>query len=653
MAPPARPSLSITLPPNFEFHYDDGNLPKTPTQQDEDTQQSTMKPPPPPRPHFKVRRKRATIPDFHEPLPTSASLSSDDTIIPTIEMSEAVSEMSSPTFNTMSADLLAPIPAMQRFVTPPKTPARVIMPSFNSPTVQSPTNEWALINDSREQLKPAFERTGSVCSSFSDSSVSSCGSSAYSAPNNGSCTSPDSDVMDPFLETASSKLADTILLSPDTVRDSSPTAKRVKIHRHVKWTQMMDDHLWMTYMQYLQDPRVTPFKMLPGTSPPLGVCSRVAAKAKRTWSSHKNSASSGSGDAMMREGSPDTIRPTQDSNYKQPQWPRSESATRRRLRSLCRRKPSLSAHYQRLLRARSPSPFASSTVSRSSEPAAFSSRDLNVSLVTATAQSMQPEGMLAQLASDADLAQPQTSSAARIQRSADWFARIPRSQAHQKSLSLQSGLSLNTGFEMPAGASLFNAAPTLASPFDDVPDRAHLLHSMSATKSLGRTGIKGGPSLDSPVELSGAPTAPRKRRFRSDEDKSQRPTVQDVFTSHYQASADEPVIVRNRGFTVGAHRATNSLANLFSPPTSSADHEMTEAPAVPAIPEQFASHLGLPGSRSAPRRLAEPIPRLGSPFTETQYNTFPRSYIPSSVNPQPFQQRLRELAAHNNANGSS
>jgi len=350
----------------------------------------------------------------------------------------------------------------------------------------------------------------------------------------------------------------------------------------------------------------------------------------------------------MREGSPDTIRPDAK-EIKQPQWPRSESATRNRLRFLCKRKPSLSAHYQRLLRTRSPSPFQSSglvSAKRSSEPPsnAFSSRDMNVSLATATAPSMQLGAPLAQLASDDE---PQTQPK-RGTRPTDWFARIPRSQAHQKSLSLQSGLSLDTTTK--------EAGPAfLASPFDDNSHRFHVLQSMAATKSLGRTEFKPSkvPALDSPVELSGAPTLPRslKRRFRSDEEKPKRPAVQDVFGP---SSNDETDAGRNRGFTVGAVRATDNLSKLFTPPMPTADHEMAEVPAVTPMPDL--SHLDPPGSRSAPRRLAEPVPRLGSPFTEApnrQFNTFPRAYVPSASNPQPFQQRLRELQASAAANGST
>ncbi|TKA61396.1 hypothetical protein B0A55_11647 [Friedmanniomyces simplex] len=635
MAPPARPSLSITLPPNFEFHYSDGGLPRTPDRPLEE--QTPLNPPPPPRPQtFKVRRKRAAIPEFYESEPMSGS---SDMVIPTIEISEA--EMSSPVQPTPTMEgLLAPaMPAFQRLVTPPKTPTARPQFSFSSP-IESTANEWDLISSNK--LRPAFERSGSVCSSFSDSSISSCGSSAFSAPNLG-CASPESEATDPFLEDDMLK-EDKVVLSPDL--QSSPTAKRAKVHRDIKWTTPMDEHLWMTFLQYLGDPRVTPFKMLAGTPPPLGVCSRVASKARRTWSSRKSSAGLDTlmtTDRMQREGSPDTIRPS--TNVKQPQWPRGDGATRKRLRNLCKRRPSLPAHYQRLLNTRSPSPFASSSSAERTPQNAFASYEMKMSLVTATAPSMQPEGPLAQLSSDEPVpaARPQTSSQ-RTSRPTDWFARIPRSKAHQKSLSLQSSLSLHADAE----------PGTLASPFDDTSNRMHLLQSMSQTKSLGRAAFKDGPSLDAPVELSGAPTASRtslKRRFKSDEEKPARPALYDVFGPQ----ADDSVIIRNRGFSVGAVRATDNLAKLFTPPpppvpAPSVDHIMAEAPNLPDT-----SDLGPPGSRSAPRRLAEPVPRLGSPFTEVagrQFNTFPRTYVATASNPQPFQQRLRELAAHNAAHQS-
>jgi hypothetical protein len=259
---------------------------------------------------------------------------------------------------------------------------------------------------------------------------------------------------------------------------------------------------------------------------------------------------------------------------------------------------------------------------------------MKMSLITSTNPSMQPDGPLAQLNFDNQQPRPQSQ---RTERPDNWFARIGRSQAHQKSQSLQSGLGLQSRFQ--------SSAP-LASPFDE---RSHILK--SSAKSWGRSDFNvASPSLDSPFEISGAPTAPRslKRRFRPDDDKPKRPAVQDIF-----GSSNAIPIVRNRGFTVGASNAADNLARLFTPPTMaktppaqpqftpvSGDQEMSDRP------EQ--SDVFMLGARTVPRRMAEPTPRLGSPFVEAaaarQFNTFPRSYIPSNVNPQPFQQRLKELA---------
>ena len=38
----------------------------------------------------------------------------------------------------------------------------------------------------------------------------------------------------------------------------------------------MDNHLFNVYQMYLADPSVTPFKTVPGSIPPTGVCHRVA-----------------------------------------------------------------------------------------------------------------------------------------------------------------------------------------------------------------------------------------------------------------------------------------------------------------------------------------------------------------------------------------
>ena len=663
MAPPTRPPLYIPLP-SVEYHYNDTQLPKTPDQQDE--QQSAVGPPPPPRPVTKVKKKRAGI---AFPVPDIGP--DPDTVIPTIEMSQPVSEASSPvTAPTQPMDgLLSPLTVSQRLYTPPSTPAAQV-DMFAS--YGSPTTEWAMINDSRDQ-KQAFQRADSVYSGFSDSSNSSAGSSGFSVPIGESHTSPDSEAFDLFAENDITK-ADGMAFTPRS-DVTTPSNKRVKTTREVTWILAMDKHLENTYMKYLRDPTVTPFKTLPGSAPPLGVCHRVAAKAKRTWAKRQHRASTPTQlDTILesaisqREGSPDTIRPDGNTNFKRiPRWPRSEGATRRRLRHLVKSKPELSAHYQRLLRTRSPSPFtSSSSIGRSSElPApSFSSSDMKLSLITSTAPSMQPEGPLAKLANEDAMEQGETQSQSqRASRPDNWFGRISRAKAEETSRAVQSGLGAQTDAAKSTGL--------LASPFDeDASSRSHLLHSMSTTKSLGRNKFQRQnskvPSLDSPFEMPVAPSLPRslKRRFKSDEEKPRRSGLQDVFGP----PAEEVSTVRHRGFSMGAVRATGDLNRIFvpteassafpisayagAPADASADHEMTEAPAVPHFPE-----LGPVGSHSAPRRLAEPVPRLGSPFTATgtsesnrQSNTFPRSYIPTLGNPQPFSDRLRQLAEQGRRN---
>ncbi|EME81464.1 uncharacterized protein MYCFIDRAFT_215966 [Pseudocercospora fijiensis CIRAD86] len=628
-----RPALSIALPLSCHYRHDDSHMPKTPEAQQCVEAQSATEPPPPPRPQpFKVKRKRPSAP-FQEPIML------DTNVIPTIEMSEVPTQMSSPTMQPTSAHLLSPIPissTLHRAFTPPKTPAPKLYTSFSQ--LESPmADEWDLINNT----KPAFQRAGSVCSTFSDSSVSSCGSSAFSMPTGGGYDSPQSDATDPFMDDDLTK-HDKFMSSPQPEADT-PQNKRIKTRRNVTWTPQMDDHLWMTFMAYLSDPTLTPFKMLPGSTPPMGVCDQVATKAKRTWRPRKVvPVTPGSIDALLeaearqqREGSPDTIRPS-TLQVMQAKWPKS-AATRRRLRELCARRPSISAHYQRMLRTRSPSPFETSSPATSGLPlsSSFSNYEMMKTLVTSTAPSMQPDSMLAQLAGDEP---PPAPKASRPPRPEGWFDRIPRSKAHQKSASLQSELKIHMQDMDP------KPLGGLHSPFDAEPgaSRSRLLRSMANTKSLGRTEFNG-KSLDSPFDFKvGASTdrRSRKRRFRSDEEKPRRPVLTDDI---FGPPVDQQNVVRGRGFSVGAVRATDNLSKLCTPPSISMDHEM------PDISITLAEAPS--GSRSAPRRLVEPVPRLGSPFMETppprrqQHNTFPRSsLLPSMGNQEPFHQRLLELA---------
>ena len=174
---------------------------------------------------------------------------------------------------------------------------------------------------------------------------------------------------------------------------------------------------------------MTPFKLLPGAPPPLGICHRVARDARKTWRNHKVQPKPARGlrrsSSMLRSvssaDSPETIRPSRsgsntptgtdtEATPKRNAWPMSGSATRRRLRYLSRNEPTLAPHYQRMLNSRSPSPCSFTSPASQSRQAryltppaqsdgiSFDTRDFRLSLIGSTAPSMQPEGPLAQLA---------------------------------------------------------------------------------------------------------------------------------------------------------------------------------------------------------------------------------------------------------------
>ena len=178
-----RPALSVSLPHADPYQRSDFDYPTTPDQRHEDV--PITQPPPPPRQTYKVKRKSRAS------LPLGENVDAYDDAIPTIEMSEAADPLSSPHLPSMtpSHGYLAPASLMHRAITPPKTPApRITVPYEN---IESPTHEWGLINDSRDR-RPLYARAGSVCSALSDSSISSIGSGAFSAPYSASL-SPDSE----------------------------------------------------------------------------------------------------------------------------------------------------------------------------------------------------------------------------------------------------------------------------------------------------------------------------------------------------------------------------------------------------------------------------------------------------------------------------
>ena len=647
--------MSITLPRNFSFHYSEDDLPKTPLPLPE-TQQIKFSAPrqsSAPRQMFKVKRRRP-VADA-----TTREMASDESQpLPTFEMTEAVKEeeegeeeedYTSQFGASVTNGYLAPRSQTMPFLSPPKTPVSQT-DVFDAEDEQS---EWSMIANRHYIARPL-----SACSSISGSSTSSFGSSNHSDDPSfgGSCTSPESEAADPFSYSAPKAINP--IFSPDLAfspSEASPSFKRSKTARHSKWTPEMDDHLWLTYMFYVQDPRVTPFKTLPGTAPPLGVCHRVAREAKNSWPRYRAAnlleESQHPRIQIDRAESPNTIRPDDmESNgsstpiapdqCKIPvKWSRSEGATRRRLRELCKRKPSLSAHYQRLLKTRSPSPFQSSSPRSSSDAnvSAPSSRSLYTSLAAATTPAPAPAPAIESDAPPASLMTSDISVPAapkgevKLDRPAGWFQRIGRSSAHQKSRSLQLGLGIGSRY-----ATQSDSHAVLASPFDGgSAAQDDVFGGMSTTQSLGRSFIRrpdnSGDALNSPVELHAPIPTFRslKRRFNLDDESANATfthnALENLFTNNSGTNFDTPARpARERAFSLGAVQdGTRSLNSFFRP-------------SVPDIPMSDEGESGseIPSSGFLQPPTTDAIPRLRSPFggasaaAPPQFNTFPRRFTP-------------------------
>ncbi len=529
----------------------------------------------------------------------------------------------------------------------------------------------------------SISRPGSACSMISDSSMSSYDSEDSLQSTGGSCTSPESDAPAPFKFPLGSKAEQRTDLeaTPQTLPRNAHT-KPTRRQNSINFTAEMDRHLWATYQLYLQDPTVTPFKSLPGAPPPLGVCNRVAREARRSWRGSKSLAGKGSevlrdvtdeAHAVHSADSPETVRgaksgSTTPTGHKYRSsicvWPRSESATRRRLRELCKQKPSLAPHYQRLLQSRNSTPFSQSSQSRSrprlsspfggyQDQQSFNTRDLNFSLTTSTSATMQPSGPLAQLTRNEPNPQPQD----------DYFGR--------PSQDVESHSDGSSQFDLGSGGPEANSGiPRLGSPFaGELPPRApfhhsHLRPSPPRTQSDGMTIL--GPHLRSPFELPEPfklpeytklpepfilpnPTKRRAQHELEDElspggsDMHRFENMDDLLGAYVEGSQRR---VRSRGFSLGDISAVTRLSDMFTPPPG--DDQMSSS--------QFIDTTSFEGNQ-APPAAPEQTRRLGSPFSEFKshtigrskfsrhkpsFSTFPRLSSPSLLAAPSIEERLKE-----------
>jgi len=358
-----------------------------------------------------------------------------DTLAPWLEDASSDSIPCTPPPQLLSPQPLTPKPT--RFVSPPRTP----LPKLFTNLTPRAIREWEAA-EGVGNTAATISRPDTACSNYSSSSDSSLDSLTTFTTAGGSCTSPETEASffadEPEKESTHLKPTDALKPSSEVQESAEKKdgASQIRV-RKTKWTEEMDNHLWRTYIIYQQDPKITPFYVLPGQVPPLGVCCKVARETKRSWKEVKM------GDGW--KGVPSTPRPKRKlraSGYKTEgndtaatgnrgdilrktspySWPASEASTRRRLRELCRSGygPSVNPHREyrqqrrtastpRLLPPRSstvsPSPLNSATSDRigSRDSFLFSTRSIALSLTTSTASTMNPNGLLAAIASGYDV----------------------------------------------------------------------------------------------------------------------------------------------------------------------------------------------------------------------------------------------------------
>lgn len=636
--PRARPQLSITLPRNFQFHYTEGNEPKTPENE------VPANPPRSPRAEGAYRIKRRSRPAVNTVFSNSSARRPifSDVPIPTIETPISNEPVRPPLQHASTGPArgyLAPRKFMTLPRTPSPTPCKVLL-----------AHDW----DSHKDIGESISRPMSSCSLISDSSDDN--DSLISNPGgDGSCTSPESDSPDPFssrfasMKRGKGKQIAALLGREGTMRETIP-AKSMK---SVLWTTDMDQHLWSTYLIYLQDPTVTPFKMLPGTSPPLGVCHRVAREARRSWRPVRNNKRKASEllspataekplksgapgqDLNTRPGSPDTIKASRSGSntptdlmplahipHVSSSWPKSGSSTRRRLRYLSKRKSFIAPHYQRIMQSRSPSPFSSSsrTQSRSQSrlsevtspdtiqaTSSFNTRDIQLSLTTSTAVTMQPDGPLAQLSQGAALPLSQPDNG-------EWFNEPPVPFASEPPIPSDI---IEPEHEAMDVREHSEDTPRLGSPFNGFhtwgPSRSKQRVRPSTARIQSSDASTMGPSLRSPVHLH--ETFPyqgaNKRRARHELEDELSPVASSMQQSLLDNLFRTPPEgrhrrVRSRGFSLGDVAPPNSVALMFTPPSSdNGNTPMADAPRTPSTSSQVQAEPVTPLTH---------VRRLGSPF---------------------------------------
>ncbi|RDW93725.1 uncharacterized protein DSM5745_01047 [Aspergillus mulundensis] len=496
-----------------------------------------------------------------------------------------------------------------------KTPPAQIRPD---PIEAESSRSWSTWNP--QASGDEIRRPSSACSNASDSSVSSIETFSSRQSVGGSCTSAESDHYDPFFH---------IELTPKHTADTSPLPANPQ-KKHCKqtktkerWTLDMDNHLWNTYQLYIQDPTITPFKMTPGSIPPLGVTHRVARQAKRTWERKSTRLDKQFTSAETSPRSGETT-PTARDHAPKPSWLKSEASTRRRLKYLSKRKFSIAPHYQRMMQSRSPEPFPDLFSRPSDAPpavsvpvntsAAYATRDLGVSLVSSSVP-----GPLAQLAAQDPFAPSSTADFPRPQ-----IPGTPRSEL---------------GTSLPAKSSSFDGSevPRLGSPFSYHtwgPNNVRKRNQRHAPRARRETIHVTGSRLRSPPRMDPFPNLADSTSSSSNvptepatEEEETRRNLEELFRQgKLNDLGHRRVRIRARGATTSSAVTPKVLDQLFSPPSSSSRHEEASAAEKPmlnpimSLSGEQIKRLGSPFKMEGYRRTAPPgrisrhAPSLSDPF---------------------------------------
>ncbi len=541
-----------------------------------------------------------------------ASVAAADVPIPSIEEPSVVDEdMIDSAYPSLSADIEfyhSARPAYSgRTFSPPKTPAPGVVPLLEPH--QFP--DWSL-DSTLSSLESSPDYESSRPSTARSTQTSSSLFSRYSVASEelSQCVSPESEFTDRF---------GSFLSAEDAHRTTTKPRTATIRTRKAPWTRSMSQHLWATYMIYLQDPKVTPFRIGKSGIPPHGVCLRVAREAKRSWRRSKPSAPA--------QRSRNTT-PTAESLRPASQWPHTCAATRGHLRELCKTSTGSAARNHRY-NANSPTPFgrtAGRYWNRRSAPpkhhSVFSGSDMAMSLSMSTSESMQPHGPLARLGA----LQYNGSSTA-----------SPPSLGTEPAPLLPERAPLGSPFVVKScGPSVSN---TLADPFDlsDAPARQN--------QTAGARNRR----LGSPARLvQSRPSSQKRRQAVLEPRRRKRPSLgTDFWTDPSSSHGDS-----SQAYAEFCSTASRDRDGLFVPRTNI--QQLFES-AVPQ-PGAAARHAALGGAGAGPAP-----PRLGSPFAAAGTSqSFPNRFsspgrIETSALCRPYAtvQESNATAAETSKNNSS